>query len=170
MTEQIDTTNPKDILGLKKTPLRLVPPALKIFVAWVMALGAKKYGPYNWREKKVRQTVYIEAAMRHLEAVLDGENCDPESGLPHEAHAAACMGIILDARAGGHLIDDRPIRGSAAALMAQFTEQEKRHQKEDMTSAPDCGSSPRAAAAYCCVHHEQQARKLNWEKDLDIPF
>lgn len=117
----VDDTNPKDRLGAKKPPLTLVPPALVIYTSRVMALGAAKYGPYNWREKKVKLSVYIEAAMRHLMALFDGEDTDPESGMPHSAHAAACMGIILDALATGNLIDDRPIKGAAARLLAELT-------------------------------------------------
>lgn len=87
-----------------------------------MALGAEKYGPYNWREKEVRYTVYIEAAMRHLYSALDGEDNDPESGVPHVAHAAACAGIILDAMATGKLVDDRPTPGAAPKLIKELTE------------------------------------------------
>lgn len=118
----LNETNPKDILGLKKPPLRLVPSALIIFVSRVMGLGAKKYGPFNWRSKKVRKTVYLEAAMRHLLQCLDGEDLDPESGCPHVAHVAACMGILLDAAATACLIDDRPKPGAASKLIAELTE------------------------------------------------
>jgi Domain of unknown function (DUF5664) len=122
----MDDTNPKDALGLKKAPLRLVPPALKIFVAAVMALGAKKYGgEWNWRTKKTRHSVYLEAAMRHLEDAMDGIDADPESGLPHEAHVAACMGIILDAKEVGSLIDDRPKGGYVSRLLEKFTAKEQ---------------------------------------------
>ncbi len=121
-TATTDDSNPKDLIGLTKPPLRLVPPALMIYVSKVMALGAEKYGPYNWREKKVRHSIYLEAAMRHILAVLDGEDSDPESGLPHEAHAAACMTILLDAMATGNLINDRPTPGAAAKLIKEFTE------------------------------------------------
>lgn len=114
--------NPKDVLGLKKPPLRLVPSALVIFVSRVMGLGAAKYGPYNWRTKPVRYTVYIEAAQRHLLQALDGEDSDAESGQPHVAHAAACCGIILDALATGNLVDDRPTPGAASRLLAELTE------------------------------------------------
>ena len=117
--------NPKDLLGMRKPPLTLVPAALPIITSVVMKLGAKKYGPYNWRLKKVRRTVYIEAAMRHLLSALDGEDCDPESGVPHEAHAAACVGIILDALVTGNLVDDRPTPGAAAKLIGILTEVEK---------------------------------------------
>ena len=92
-----ETSNPKDLIGDKKPRLCLVPPALSIYVAKVMVHGAEKYGPFNWRANKVRRTVYLEAALRHILAALDGEDADAESGVPHEAHAAACMGIILDA-------------------------------------------------------------------------
>lgn len=115
-------TNPKDIIGLTKPPLRLVPPALIIHVSRAMANGAKKYGPYNWRGNRVRLTVYLEAAMRHILQKLDGEDIEPDSGCTHEAHAAACMGIILDAHACGALIDDRPTKGAAARLIREFTQ------------------------------------------------
>ena len=87
-------TNPKDLLGLAKAPIRLFPPTALIEGAEVMALGAKKYGPYNWRENSVRHTVYLEAAMRHIIQALDGDDRDPESGRPHEAHAKACICLL----------------------------------------------------------------------------
>jgi hypothetical protein len=118
----LSDTNPKDLLGAKKPALHLVPSALMVYVAEVQKLGVEKYGRYNWRTKKVRRSIYHDAAMRHLLAALDGEDFDPESGLPHEAHAAACLGILLDAMATGNLIDDRPTKGSAAALLGTFTE------------------------------------------------
>lgn len=116
-----DGSNPKDRIGLTKPPLRLIPAPALIKLAMVMGLGASKYGPYNWREKKVRYTVYIEAAQRHILSALDGEEIDPESGQPHTAHAMACMAIILDAQATGNLVDDRPTPGVAAKLIAELT-------------------------------------------------
>jgi len=113
--------NPKDRLGRKKPPLALVPPVLGIYTSQAMEDGAKKYGPYNWRKNAVRHTVYIEAAMRHLDALLDGENEAPDSGIKHEAHVAACMAILLDAFATGNLIDDRPPEGAASKIMQELT-------------------------------------------------
>jgi hypothetical protein len=120
--ENTDTSNPKDAFGLKKPPLRLIPAAAKLYCARVFGLGAKKYGAYNWRTKDVRLTVYLEAAERHILAKLDGQDLDPESGMPHEAHAMACMAILLDAAAIGKLIDDRPPAGAAAKLIAELTD------------------------------------------------
>jgi len=112
-----DETNPKDLLGIKKARLDLVPPALAILAAPAMALGAAKYGPYNWREKDVRLTVYLAAIQRHLAAFFDGQDNDPESGYSHLSHVAACVAIVADAQAIGKLIDDRPTPGGAAQLL-----------------------------------------------------
>ena len=117
-----DTTNPKDIQGQKKTPLRLISDIAMTYLARVMGLGAKKYGPYNWRDKKVKWTVYLEAARRHIALAADGEDADPESGMPHEAHAMACMAILLDAKVTDSLIDDRHKTGKLAGLMKQLDE------------------------------------------------
>jgi len=114
-----DEANPKDTLGIKKSRLDLVPPALAIAAAPAMALGASKYGPFNWREKAVKATVYIGAMERHLAAYKDGQTIDPESGYSHLGHIAACIGILEDARAIGKLIDDRPLPGGAASLLEE---------------------------------------------------
>lgn len=115
-------TNPKDMLGIKKPPLELVPPAAMIAVAQVFKLGARKYGPYNWRSNKVRAMVYVGAALRHVLSYLDGEHIDPESGESHAAHAMACLAIVLDADATGNLVDDRPTAGVAAQMIRDRTE------------------------------------------------
>jgi hypothetical protein len=101
-------TNPKTAYGVQKTPVHLVPPPALLALAEVMGLGAKKYGPYNWREHAVSASVYQAAAMRHLLAWWSGESTDPESGQSHLAHAMACCAIVLDAEAVGKLNDDRP--------------------------------------------------------------
>lgn len=111
--------NPKDEIGVKKAPLRLVPPALVINCAPVMADGASKYGPYNWRDEAVQLSIYLEAAMRHILAYQDGQDNAEDSGLSHLAHAASCIAIIMDAEPIGCLIDDRPKPGPAAKLLAK---------------------------------------------------
>jgi len=37
----------------------------------------------------------IAAALRHTVAIADGEIADPESGLPHAAHAMCCVMFLL---------------------------------------------------------------------------
>jgi hypothetical protein len=137
--------NPKDLIGVTKAPLRLVPPALTIGVAPVMALGAKKYGPYNWREYPVKLSVYLEAIARHLLAVMDGQWLDPESGQPHIAHIAAGVGIILDAGATGNLVSDWPIfDGPAADLLAALAVVDRSMTATEAACHPDISVDERS--------------------------
>lgn len=52
-------------------------------------------------------SIYIDAMIRHLLALREGQDCAPDSGLPHLAHIMAGASIVLDAAACGTLIDDR---------------------------------------------------------------
>lgn len=122
--------NPKDLLGVKKVPLHLIPAASKIYQALAMEDGAIKYGPFNWRENKVVASIYVSACMRHLEQWFDGEECADDSKKPHLGHAIACLGIIIDALETGNLIDDRPTPGAAAALL-------KKWEKKDVPKKED---------------------------------
>jgi hypothetical protein len=85
----------------------LVPPVALEELAWVLKLGADKYGEYNWRKTGVCASTYISAAFRHLNAWRDGEDLDPESSRSHLAHAMTCFAIVLDAEKCGTLDDDR---------------------------------------------------------------
>lgn len=111
------SSNPKDRTAQSKIDLALVPPVGIIHAAHALADGAKKYTPYNWRRDKVRATVYLAAAQRHLAAYLDGEDVATDSGVHHLAHVLGGMMIVLDAGACGMLIDDRPPSGEAARLL-----------------------------------------------------
>lgn len=115
-----DETNPKDLLGLKKVQLDLVPASSIIYQALAMEDGATKYGAFNYREKPVKASIYVAAAMRHVMAWYDGEENATDSGKPHLAHALACLGILVDAKETGNLIDNRPYPGAAAKLIARF--------------------------------------------------
>ena len=117
---KIKSTNPKDILANRKVALGLLPGAGKIYGALAMSEGAKKYGAYNWREKGVRHTVYLDAIDRHLEALRDGQWKDPKSGFPHLGHIIAGAAIILDANSIGKLIDDLPLPGKAAEILDKY--------------------------------------------------
>ena len=60
----------------------------------VMTFGAKKYDPNNWQKVDNGIERYFAAMMRHIIAWRNGEINDPESGLPHLAHANCCMNFI----------------------------------------------------------------------------
>lgn len=55
-------------------------------VASVLEFGARKYEDHNWA-KGLPLSAIISAVLRHLSHALDGEEEDPESGLPHLHHA-----------------------------------------------------------------------------------
>ena len=117
--------NPKDRASANKPPLHLIPPSAEILEAVVMGLGARKYGPYNWRTAPIRATVYIAAAKRHLAQWLDGQDEDVESGVSHLAHARACLGILLDAQSLHCLNDDRPPPGAAHQIIINATKNQE---------------------------------------------
>lgn len=65
-------------------------------VAEVLTFGAKKYAAHSWHTVSEGKTRYKAALLRHLTAHSLGEVNDPESGLPHLAHAACCSLFILE--------------------------------------------------------------------------
>lgn len=116
-----DSTNPKDLIGMKKDPISLVPPEGIKQIARAMKYGAyeakqsdgtKGYGPYNWRNKQVQYSIYLDAILRHTLALVDGNDTDTDSGQHHLAHIGANVCLVLDAIKHQNLIDNRPTKGS----------------------------------------------------------
>ncbi len=112
--------------GLKfdtgKVRTDLLPIRAILAVAEVMTFGASKYGANNWQNVKPRGR-YFGAALRHLFARALGERNDPETNLPHLAHASCCVLFLLS----GDLGHDPPNAleepdGKSAAWVAAFAE------------------------------------------------
>lgn len=101
-------TNPKDALGIKRVPFSTVPMVPVAEVGLAMLEGALKYGRHNYRVSGVRSSVYFDAAMRHLVRWWEGEDIDPDSGLPHITKAIASLIVLRDAQVNNMEIDDRP--------------------------------------------------------------
>lgn len=112
------SNNPKDLLATKKPNLALVPSTLIAYAAIAFEIGARKYGAYNWRSKKVSAMTYIAAIKRHCDCYLDGETEDAE-GNKHLGAILASAGILADATETGNLVDDRPPFGAAPRLLAE---------------------------------------------------
>lgn len=112
--------NPKTAIGAAKVPLHLVPPCASHYLAEAFADGARKYGPYNWREHEVSASVYYSAMKRHQDAWWDGEDVSRDALVHHLGHVMACAAIILDAMSVGKLNDDRPLPGATPALQAGY--------------------------------------------------
>lgn len=123
-------TNPKDAIGSDKVPLHLFPTTAKALGAMALLDGALKYGRSNFREVGVRASIYYDAANRHLDRWFEGEDTDPDSGLPHLAHVLACVAILVDAKAAGKLNDDRMVAGGFENLLKEITPHVKRLKEE----------------------------------------
>ena len=111
-------TNPKDAIGADKLPLHLWPETATVFGALALLDGALKYGRSNWRHAGVRSSIYHDACRRHMTAWFEGQDDDPASGLPHLAHALACIAILVDAQAAGEMVDERQTPGGYHAMVA----------------------------------------------------
>jgi len=140
------STNPKDLIGAKKVPLGLLPAAGKIQGALAAAYGASIYQPYNWREKKVSYTIYLDAMERHLLALRDGEDNASDSGVSHLGHIIAGASIIADAHACGSLIDDRPRGGPAANLLERFNDKQRSNVSEVPTGSREVPTQGKSMA------------------------
>lgn len=64
-------------------------------VVKVLAFGAKKYAPDNWKFVPDHERRYFSAAMRHLVAWQKGEKVDSETGISHLSHATCCLLFLI---------------------------------------------------------------------------
>lgn len=97
--ESLDTapgsTNPGVKFDQEKPRVDLLPPGALLQIAEVLRYGATKYSERNWEKGLARRRV-LSAAIRHLFAYMSGEDLDPESGLPHVAHAGCCILFLIE--------------------------------------------------------------------------
>lgn len=73
--------------GTKPSQLGTIDPLALLVLGEVSGFGAQKYEAFNYL-KGYDWRLTFDAAMRHWLAWWNGEDMDPESGLPHPAHAA----------------------------------------------------------------------------------
>ena len=60
----------------------------------ILAFGAIKYSANSWQDVPDAEERYFAALMRHLVAYRRGEVIDPESGMPHLAHARCNISFL----------------------------------------------------------------------------
>ena len=75
-----------------KQPISFIPSEYIEGTAAVFGFGAKKYAAHNYRQG-IAHSRLVDAALRHLLAILRGEQLDPESGLPHIYHASCSLAM-----------------------------------------------------------------------------
>ena len=93
--------------GKKRAQLGALDPTALMSVAEVAGFGAEKYARYNFLKGYAYSLTY-DACQRHLHAFWAGEDNDPESGLPHLAHACWHTLAMLAFLQRGVGDDDRP--------------------------------------------------------------
>ena len=74
----------------------LLPNGTVATVVAVLEFGAKKYSVDNWQTIPDAERRYYDAAMRHIDAWRFKKDLnDPDSGLPHLAHAVCCLLFLM---------------------------------------------------------------------------
>ena len=84
----------------------LVPPDAILAVASVFTYGAMKYDEWNWT-RGMRAGRLVAAMERHMAAYKLGEECDPESGMPHLWHAGCCILMLIAGYERDVVVEDR---------------------------------------------------------------
>lgn len=72
-----------------KVRVDLLDPLALEGLAAVLTFGAQKYASHNWRGG-ISYSRILAALLRHLFAIMRGEDVDEESGLPHVDHVGCC--------------------------------------------------------------------------------
>lgn len=112
--------------GVKPERYSLIPSKPLSHVARVYGYGEKKYAKDNWR-KGYEWGFSLDALFRHVEAFRRGEFLDPESGLPHLAHAVFhCLSLMWWFEEGKGTDD----RGDLPPLIEMVPEWAKKEARE----------------------------------------
>lgn len=76
-----------------KFPLTLIPPILLKLIALVLMFGARKYARGQWM-RGMSYSEVLDAIGRHWTAIVNGEDIDPETGLPHLGHIGCGIAFL----------------------------------------------------------------------------
>jgi len=141
MADRVKQSDPKEAVGVARAPVSTVPAPVIAEVGVAMMEGARKYGRHNYRVTGARASVYYDAALRHLMAWWEGEDLDPDSGLPHIAKAIAGLTVLRDCERLGQMVDDRPpphdpawiagLNRAAAGILERYSAAAEPCTKED---------------------------------------
>lgn len=92
--------------GKKLAQMGALDPRALMAIAEVAGFGSQKYERYNYA-RGFDWSLSYDAMQRHLNAFWGGEDLDPESGLPHMAHAGWHAMCLLTFSLRGRGNDDR---------------------------------------------------------------
>ena len=129
MTQQQSVPSDKAVkFDAGKLPYHLVPWDAMDCIVKVLQFGAAKYGERNW-EQGGHWLRNFSALIRHVSAWVQGEDLDPESGLPHLAHAGCCILFALAFQLRKIGTDDRAKTDQTPYCCVPFAK-DGRHTKE----------------------------------------
>lgn len=104
-----------------KNRLDLIDPVWIEEVGRVLTFGAGKYQDWNWA-RGMNWSRTIAATLRHVFAMMRGEDRDPETGLLHSAHASACLMFLTNYMLTGTGKDDRWKQQKPVTILAEYPE------------------------------------------------
>lgn len=112
------------VKGTKDARFDLIPPEAAWYESLVYGMGARKYAERNW-EMGYEWGKTISALERHIQLFKAGEDLDPESGLPHMAHARWHTGVIIAFQARNVGVDDRTKDVDITVMQAEVLNQDE---------------------------------------------
>ncbi len=90
----------------EKPKLSYIPQLALWEVGKTFTYGSKKYEEFNY-SLGMEYTRYTDAALRHINQALRGEDVDEESKCYHLSNAVASLMMVLDNQLTGKIIDNR---------------------------------------------------------------
>jgi hypothetical protein len=149
-------------LDVGKDRYDLVPEVAEELFVKVLTFGASKYAPQNWRLVPDWAPRYFAALRRHLAAWRRGERLDPETGLPHLAHAMCCVAFLLELDEVEQMLYSGRDRQDEARLPG-----EERGREELVVGRPDEGRGREAASAGRGVQAHRQVGKGESRQEMN---
>jgi hypothetical protein len=142
-------TNPKDAIGTAKWRQFFVVPMQVLWEVGVgMLEGTLKYGRHNYRGAGVRASVYVDAALGHIQSWVEGEDIDKDSDLSHITKAICSLFVLRDAMMNDMWTDDRPpkikdldalrdrLQGIVARNFERYVDKDPHHYSEVEDGSP----------------------------------
>lgn len=144
-----------------KIDTALVPYEAVIAIATGLNYGADKYAERNY-EKGLSYRQLCASIERHNKALLDGEEIDRSSGLPHFVLLASSIAMLCHNIMQGVVIDDRPEpkKGKGIDVLAEEGQRYLNHRPAppapitrdfEQVRCPSCGKDYMTHTVHLCV-------------------
>jgi Domain of unknown function (DUF5664) len=121
-----------------KPRVDLLDPEALLGISRVLSFGATKYAAHNWRGG-IRYSRIIGSILRHLFAIMGGEDIDKESGLPHVDHCGCDIMFLSYYMKKRSDLDDRfkpSTTGRPTDVQADAEPNDSGPVKRERTSSP----------------------------------